>query len=161
MCPQCGRPNPTKKQGASPGKILVRAFGAIVVAIVALVMLAPAKRSADSSPETASAAPTVPPIEISAADLWRRYDSNEAAADNDFKGRPLHVSGVIASIDKDLFDHVIVALRGPNEFMPVRGTLASGATKEAGTLRKGQRIVLACTGGTRIVGSPTLDDCWF
>jgi hypothetical protein len=100
-----------------------------------------------------------PPIRITAAQLHREYDANEVAADAKYKGRQLLVDGSIASVDKDFADGIVLRLRSGDEFNSVNASLDSADTAQAANLRKGQRVTLLCRGGTRIIGSATLDAC--
>lgn len=130
-----------------------------------VLMIAMGGKGGSSSPETSSssapAPATEPAIPISATDLWRRYDDNEAAADDAFKGRKLQVTGVIDSIDKDMFGHVIVMLRSPNQFASVHARLDKASARAASSLKKRSTITVSCTGAGKVIASPMLDDCWF
>jgi hypothetical protein len=86
------------------------------------------------------------------------YDSNEIAADNQYKGKKLLVSGTIDSIEKDVMDAGFLMLRAGNP-VGVRAELKSEAMVEAASFARGQKIDLVCTGGGRVAGIANLDDC--
>ena len=96
------------------------------------------------------------PLEVSAADLFAAYDANEVAADNQYKGKQLAVTGTVAGINKDFTDEVYVEIAG-NEFLNIhaRGidpTVAAG-------LAKGTKITVVCEGGGLMMASPILNEC--
>ncbi|WP_454261782.1 OB-fold protein [Pseudoxanthomonas mexicana] len=96
------------------------------------------------------------PLEVSAADLFAAYEANEVAADNQYKGKQLAVTGTVAGINKDFTDEVYVEIAG-NEFMNIhaRGidpTVAAG-------LAKGTKITVVCEGGGLMMASPILNEC--
>jgi hypothetical protein len=107
--------------------------------------------------ESAAGADLKPlPLEVSASDLFAAYDANEVAADNQYKGKQLAVTGTVAGINKDFTDEVYVEIAG-NEFMNIhaRGidpTVAAG-------LAKGTKITVVCEGGGLMMASPILNEC--
>ncbi|SUX30699.1 OB-fold protein [Chromobacterium vaccinii] len=111
-----------------------------------------------SSPATAEA-PKETAVKVTALKLFQDYDDNEAAADDIYKGKLLEVSGHVASIDKDAFNDTIVWLRAKNEFNKVMAKMSKENAAQAKTLKKGQSVTVSCKGSTRIIGSPTMDDC--
>jgi peptidylprolyl isomerase len=98
---------------------------------------------------------------VDAIKLWSDYHDNEVAADEQYKGRLLLVDGVVASIDKDFLDHIVIRLKSRNEFMGTMATMEDTEKRTAASLRRGQRVRVQCRGGTMIMGSPTLSDCTF
>ena len=117
--------------------------------------------SSESSPSASrpQPAPEEPPIRITAVRLHQEYDDNEVAADAKYKGHTLLVDGSINSIDKDFLNHIVVHLRAGNEFTTVMATVDDADATKAAGLKKRQKIVLLCKGGTRIMDSATLDEC--
>ena len=107
--------------------------------------------------ESAAGADLKPlPLEVSAPDLFAAYEANEVAADNQYKGKQLAVTGTVAGINKDFTDEVYVEIAG-NEFMNIhaRGidpTVAAG-------LAKGTKITGVCEGGGLMMASPILNGC--
>lgn len=112
-----------------------------------------ASQSATQAPATAAEEV----IEIAAPALQAAYEKNEIAADQQYKGKPLRVTGVVNSIDSDMDDEPVVVLVGDGYFSNVR---AAGVAKDvAATLGKGQSVTLRCTGDGEILGSPSLANC--
>ncbi len=146
----------TPKQTA--GGCLVLIF--LLLAIVFIVRAACSGLSATpSSSSSQTPTPAVAPIDVTARQLFSAYQENEVSADNAYKGHSLRVSGVVDSINKDFKDDVYLVLVTPNEFLGVHADLSRAQESQAGTLHKGQRIVLLCEGKGMIVGSPIVGDC--
>jgi len=123
---------------------------------------------ATSAPATTASTPPPPPAaparyvrHVDANELWNDYRENEVAADERYKGHVLIVDGVVASIDKDFLDHIVIRLKSRNEFMGTMATMEDAEKRTAASLRRGQRVLVQCRGGTMIMGSPTLEDCTF
>lgn len=118
--------------------------------------------AAIDAPAAYAAAPAEPKAEepaiaVTSADLFKAYEENEIAADQQYKGKRLEVTGTITGIDSDLMDKPVVRLNTPNEFMSAG---ASGLPLEvAATLKKGQKVTLLCTGGGEVMSMPQLDEC--
>lgn len=165
-CPKCGRPDPAALPTSKIWKIVLP-----VLAIGALIKICSSipspesresvhRRSAESAaePKEERSAPT---IQISAMSLYKAYDENEVAADEQYKGKRLLISGTVTSIDKDFLDNIVLVLKGPNQFMGTHATLEKSEKSGASSLHKGDSVTLACTCKGRIVGSPSLGDCAF
>lgn len=161
-CPHCGKKSP---HGTSP--VVKLALGSL--GFVLLLGMCGGRDKSEGSSSTSSSiaqaeeqpALAVPPIEITARELERAYDANEVAADNAYKGRVLAVSGNVSSIDKGIFDEVIVRLATPNQFNNVHASMNKTQAGAAARLSKGVRVVVLCQGSGMIIGSPTLKDCFF
>lgn len=107
-----------------------------------------------SATEQVEAAPA---IALSARELWLAYDANEVAADGQYKGEQLLVTGTVAGINKNMFDEVYVELDSGEMFGAVH---AQGLpTDVAASLAKGQEITVQCEGQGLTVGSPILGEC--
>jgi hypothetical protein len=116
-------------------------------------------QSAGESAQSDSAAESA--LQVSALKLFTDYQGNEVAADNVYKGRSLAVSGIVRSINKDMFDHIYLALISPNEFMDVQAHLSEGNETKAASLQAGEAVTVICTGAGMVVGTPMLDKCSF
>lgn len=116
----------------------------------------PVESAPESQPEPAPTA-----IEISARELFAKYEANEVAADRNFKGQALRVTGTVKSIDSGLGDGATVNLSAGDEY-GFNNVMADGDESfddQAAQLSKGQNITLNCVGGGEIVGSPVLREC--
>jgi hypothetical protein len=111
--------------------------------------------------EAASTSESAPPapaaIQISARDLFAAYDANEVAADGQYKGKQLEVTGAVESINKDFTDGVYVALEGGEMFDTLQAHDLDA--QQAAALSKGQNVTLLCEGNGMVMGSPMLKDC--
>lgn len=100
-------------------------------------------------------------VVVTSAQLFSDYQSNEVAADDKYKGKALLVTGTVASVDKGIFNDLVLMLATPNRFM---STMCSMKDSEKGTmaeLRKGERVRVLCKGGGMTLGSPSLRNCVF
>lgn len=119
-----------------------------------------AATSSSMSQPAKSVAPTEPLQEVSAQQLAQAYDRNTVAADQQFKGKRFKVSGVVDSINTDLFGKPYVTLRGGvNQFMQPQFKLDSAHVNYAASLQQGMRIVLECEGRGDVAKIPMSDEC--
>jgi len=163
QCPNCGKKNPTG--GISKIKI---GLGVLAVLVVIRAASGGGGSSGASTSNTSIAgspapaqAPTRVAMSVDNRKLWKDYDANEVAADGTYKGQLLKVTGVVASIDKDFMDDIVLHLASPNEFMNTMASMEKAETAKSGALSKGQTVALLCTGNGRVVGTPALRDCRF
>ena len=96
---------------------------------------------------------------VTAKDLWSAYDANEVAADEQYKGKRLIVTGKLQSIDKGILDDVVLKLRTKNQFLSVHATLRDSEKAAAAALKKGVTVKVRCIGDGLILGSPLLKKC--
>lgn len=117
-------------------------------------------------------------LRISSKTLMQAYKSNEAAADQKYKGKPLLVETAVDLVSRDMVGTLVVYLKS-GSFMPVAArfdkkvTLIEGLesgtnavkirqlpTEDAVTLlKRGQTIHLLCKGDGYSLGSPGLELC--
>jgi hypothetical protein len=73
-----------------------------------------APSSAPQPPVTPSEPEAAPPAaqEVSSSELYSAYNSNEVAADEQYKDKQVKVTGEVESIGKDLMDTMYVSLKG-------------------------------------------------
>lgn len=140
----------------------------IVVAFIVLVIIGALMgedTSTDDSSSTANTSATsendapVETIAVTALELFSAYESNEVAADKQFKGKILEVTGTISSIDSGFGDGAIVQLNTGNDFQNVSAQGDDSFTDVAATLSKGQQVTMVCKGDGEVIGSPMLGDC--
>lgn len=106
------------------------------------------------------AAPVTPLFGVSAQQLAQAYDRNTVAADQQFKGKTFKVTGVVDSINTDLFGSPYVTLRGGvNQFMEPQFQLDDAHANYAAGLQSGMRISLICTGRGDVAKTPMSKDC--
>lgn len=120
----------------------------------------PSATSNSQSQPTKVAAPVEPSIEVSAQQLAQAYDRNTVAADQQFKGKRFKVTGVVESINTDMFGNPYVTLRGGvNQFMEPQFELDDAHASYAAGLQSGMRISLICTGRGDVAKTPMSKDC--
>lgn len=132
----------------------------IFAGLIVLAVLLPQDKDAAAVEATSAAdaaeAAAAPAIKVTARDLFKAYEANEIAADSQYKGKRIEITGEIESIASDMFDEPLVQLSA-GDFQNVG---AQGLSKEvAGGLSKGQSITLVCTGAGEAIGTPMLDKC--
>lgn len=105
-------------------------------------------------------APAEPLIEVSAEQLAQAYSRNTVAADQQFKGKRFKVTGVVESINTDIFGDPYVTLRGGvNPFMQPQFELDKAYSDYAARLSQGMRITLTCTGRGDVAKTPMAKAC--
>jgi tRNA_anti-like len=114
-------------------------------------------KTAVATSETGDKSDVVEGIAVTARELAKAYDENEAAAQIKYGDKPITVTGTITGITLDFMDNPVVQLGGINEFSPVQGNLTDKAV--AASLKKGQKITLKCEGVSEVVSMPQLSDC--
>lgn len=95
-------------------------------------------------------------ISVDAQALHAAYSANEVAADQQYKGKLLRVTGAIEAIDSGMGDEPVLRLSA-GDFDSVHAKGLPAAT--AAGLAKGQQITVVCTGDGEVIGSPMLEDC--
>ena len=104
-----------------------------------------------SKPSAPPAPPASPPpaisqtpaaIQVSAADLYNAYKANQVAADLQYEGKTLLVTGVVSSIGKDLlsYPYVVIGDGGQYSIIGVQCSFAKGTEAELARLSKGQTV---------------------
>lgn len=94
------------------------------------------------------------------SDLAIAYSENTVAADQRFKDKRYKVSGVVESINTDLFGYPYLVLRGGvNEFMEPQFSFDNSAMAQLSALRKGMKVSLICVGTGDVAKTPMSGDC--
>ena len=71
----------------------------------------PETQSTTVPTEKPTTAPTEEPIiEITPSELYNAYEENEVAADNEYKGKKVRITGTIEDIGKDILDDVYITI---------------------------------------------------
>jgi Mrp family chromosome partitioning ATPase len=96
----------------------------------------------------------------SAADLAAAYSSNTVGADLRFKGKKFKVTGTVSDINTDFLGNPYLILRGGvNQFSEPQFQFSKSEAARLGTLKKGNRVVLVCTGKGDVAKTPMSGDC--
>ncbi|WP_137819599.1 hypothetical protein [Pseudomonas sp. 2FG] len=117
--------------------------------------------STSARSQSAKVAQQVEPLhEYTAQQMAAEYERNTVAADQHFKGRRFKVTGVVDSINTDLFGKPYVTLRGGvNQFMEPQFKLSDAHANYAAGLQQGMRITLICKGRGDVAKTPMSDEC--
>jgi tRNA_anti-like len=99
------------------------------------------------------------PIKVTAVDLSRKYNANEVAADNEYKGKTLWITGKVDAISKNAFNQPYLALRGAEMFHEVQASMDKSAYDQIATFSKGQKVSLICRGSGMVLMSPMATQC--
>ena len=145
-------------------KILIGIVVAFIVLIIIGALMGEDTSTTDTNNtvDTSAAIENNAPVEtvaVTARELFSAYESNEVAADKQFKGKMLEVTGTISSIDSGFGDGAIVQLSTGNDFQSVSAQGDDSFTDVAATLSKGQQVTMICKGDGEVIGSPMLGDC--
>jgi hypothetical protein len=108
---------------------------------------------------TPTPTPTPTAIAISAADLYWAYKANEIAADEQYEGKIVEVTGFINTIGKDILDTPYVTFEVGDVLGNVQCMFNKKDESQLSKLRKGQKITVRgrCKGYSII--SVLIDDC--
>lgn len=182
-CPGCGNPmssaEPTPAMAATPPAAEPRkkrtakkmfAWTALGFAALIVFIAYQGSESKSRSPAAGPAvdsvsaaerprAPATPPKprDVSAKDLYAAYKANEVAADNEFKGSALAVSGTVGTIGKDIMDDPYVTLYSDNQYETVNAYFSKAGAPELAKLKKGDSVTVTCKGNGMVLTSPVLD----
>jgi putative nucleic acid binding protein len=135
-------------------------YSLVGLVVFAIVIALRGRAPADVSVERAE--PTVGDdgvISVGSIRLWQDYDANEVAADNQYKGKSLRVTGRILSIEKNLMGAARLDLASGNPVFRVIATIDSVDTPRAAVLAKGDTVLVQCTGAGSFMRMPQLDRC--
>jgi predicted nucleic acid-binding Zn ribbon protein len=155
FCAKCGLSLKAKRSGGF-FRNLFKWTGIAFLCLVGIVIVL----GVIASRERQAAAETPTTVEVQAAQLASAYDRNGVAADAQFKGRSLRVTGAVVSIGTDMFNHAVVTLDGKvNQFLQPQAVLNESERARAGALAVGHTITLVCTGNGDVIKTPMLKEC--
>lgn len=106
--------------------------------------------------EDPSAGPT---IQLTARDLDRRYNANEAEMQQAFGDSAFLVSGRISSINLHMPNDAYLVLTWDNMFLGPQVHLTDTSKAKAPSLANGQNVTLRCSGAKFIIGTVMLSNC--
>ena len=97
-------------------------------------------------------------ISVEAAELYAAYDANEVAADKQYKGTRMNVTGTVAGISKDFMDDPYLQLIGKNQYSTVHVSFPKSRMDELAKLQKGDNVTVSgCIGKGKVVTSPVVE----
>lgn len=136
----------------SPWPRVTRVIGSVVLGALALMV---AFAVWFNSPLTTTSATTSEPeasYTVTAVDLFLEYDRNAVAADRQYKGHVVEVSGIVKGIGNDITNTAYVMLGdNPDNPFGVQALFNATAKQDVAGLSKGQRVRVLCRGGGKIV----------
>lgn len=109
-----------------------------------------------------------PPLKVSAAEISKAFQKNEAKAKLTYDGHVLEITGKVKDIDLDIGDSPVIRLRGSGDTMgmginqdgKITDVAINGLTKEdAAKIDKGQTLTFTCGSADEAMGGPQLSDC--
>ena len=96
---------------------------------------------------------------VSAVQLSRDFSNNEVAANRQYKGKEMLITGVVAEISTTLTGAPQINLNGTGILQMVFAELERDHADTAATLRKGTNISLQCTVEGYVLSNVMADDC--
>ncbi len=101
----------------------------------------------------------LPTIDTTAVNIFRAYNRNALAADQEYGGRKIRVAGIVSSISSNYDNTAQVSLETENQFMSVKTSGDREFDAKAARLYKGQSIRMTCIGAGETMGMPVLVNC--
>lgn len=130
----------------------------LLVAIIVIIAVAGGKDEGAKSGGQA-AGPTQPARQVTAVELARAFEANEAAAKKEYGDQPLKVTGTVDSVNLGIGDEAFVVLKGANMFSGPQVHFADNANDAAANLTKGQSLTVTCKDVSEVVGTAMLSEC--
>ena len=129
-----------------PSKKFYKRWWFWVLAVFVFLMVIGSSNAPKNTNSTGTGTPVVTEesaIPVTAAQVMRDYNANEVAADDQYKGKIVEVSGTITTIGKDILDTPYVALgTGENSFFSIQCMFEKSDQTQLATLSKDTRITL-------------------
>jgi len=110
---------------------------------------APPKQQVQSEPMKA----------YTSAKVAQDYDDNTVAADMQYKGKRVKVSGRITDINTDFLGKPYLVLAGTNQFTGPQFKFDKSDMSSLATLKKGAQVSVVCIGKGDVVKTPMFEDC--
>lgn len=148
--PGYGYPPPPKKSNAVW-------YGLGLVALLFVTYIGMGVASRNKTKKDGDAFDGQDAVKVSPSALVSAYNKNEIAADQEYKGKKIEITGEIESISSDFSDDAVVHLKSGELFDNV--SLHGIPNAEAAKLEKGKTITAVCKGAGEVVGSPMLNGC--
>jgi hypothetical protein len=159
--------------GSAFGSVFGKFFGCIGVLLMIVIFGALLSQCSAGDKKTNAAGSSSsksdqPAVAVSAADLSKAFQTNEAKAKLEYDGKTLNVSGTVKDIELDFADNPVLKLKGSgdsygmgvNNAGKMTDVAVNGLSKEAAaSINKGQKIAVTCGGVNEVLGSAQLNDC--
>lgn len=118
----------------------------------------PSESASPQSLDTSPSARAESPLQVSPSRIFADYEANEVAADVQYKGRLLALTGVVEQVGKDLLDQPYLTLETGNPVFNVQCLFPHSSEPELAGLVKGQRITVEGRGKGKL-GDVLIDAC--
>lgn len=117
------------------------------------------KPKSDSKPakEKKKETPKEETISITAGDLYQAYEDNEIAADKNYKGKLLEVTGTISDFGVDVFGTSYIKLDTGGPFKDTQVFFKKGEDDKIAELSKGESVTVIGTGGGLVITSVVIN----
>jgi hypothetical protein len=119
----------------------------------------PSQASTSSSAPAPAAAPAEPLKSFTSKQVATSYEENTVAADMQFKGKRVQVSGRITDINTDFMGNPYLVLAGANEFLGPQFAFDKSDMSVMAALKKGATVSVICTGKGDVAKIPMFKDC--
>jgi hypothetical protein len=163
---------PAARAAAGAGKtvlkVLAFVIGIVVFGVVALIVIAVSMFPSSPATTTSQTGRSVSSggsvshvndgIAVTPQRLYAAYEANEVAADEEYKGKLVRVSGTIEDIGKDILDSPYVKFEGTNSLFGVQAMFPKSAASQLARLQKNQFLTVQCT-VTGKLGNVLLKNC--
>jgi len=100
-----------------------------------------------------------PEVSVSAAELSARFRESESAADEQYSGDALLVSGSVMEVDQEEIGHPVILLGNSKDGILARAELSIASRDKAIGLGEGDEVIVRCTSVTMVAGAPMLINC--
>ncbi|ART01824.1 TPA: zinc-ribbon domain-containing protein [Klebsiella pneumoniae] len=97
--------------------------------------------------------------EFSAQEIFDAYSANTVAADKQFKGKWLIISGKVGDINTDITNSAYVAFSVDDSFNSPQASFIESEEDKLANLRQGQYVKAICIGNGDIAKTPMLKNC--
>ncbi len=154
--------------GAAFGSVFGKFFGCLGVLVLLIIVAALFSGGENKSTAKDASKEGAPVVEVSASELSKSFQSNEAKAKLAYDDKLLKVTGSVKEIDLDITDNPVVRLRGSGDVQgmginsngKMTDVAINGLSKEvAADVNKGQKLVVTCTSIDEVLGAPQLSGC--
>jgi hypothetical protein len=142
-----------QKKGTSPvvivlailgGAVVLGFAGCVVCVGVGAKAVAHQAEKEQTAKQEAKETAKADVMKVAARDIIEAYKGNEVKADNTYKGKYVEVSGIAASVAKDIMDHpyVTVGTGGEFEVVQVQCTFSEKASAAAAEIVEGEKLTV-------------------
>lgn len=147
----------------------VSGFGWLILSLLVVIgsssgpnsrSTAPSQQASTSSSAPAPAAVPAEPLKsFTAKQVASSYEENTVAADMQFKGKKVKVSGRITDINTDFMGRPYLVLAGTNEYFGPQFGFDKSEMSVMAALKKGVTVNVICTGKGDVAKVPMFEDC--